>query len=185
MDLFSVIFMYLNLGLEHIITGYDHILFLLVLIIISKRFVDVLKIVTAFTVAHSITLFLASMEMIPLYPMWVEAAIALTICYVTIENFFIKTSKWRWVLTFVFGLIHGIGFASSIQDIGFNKTYFMTSLISFNIGIEMGQLAIVAIVLPILLKLQNYPKFYNGFFLVTSLIIFVISAYWFVERILV
>lgn len=177
--------MYINLGLEHIITGYDHLLFLLALILISQRSTDILKIVTAFTVAHSITLFLASVEIIPLYPKWIEAGIALTICYVAVENLLVKTLKWRWALTFCFGMIHGVGFASSISDIGFDKTYLVTSLLSFNAGIEIGQLVVVGIVLPILLKLRSNAGAYTVFYRVASGCIFLIAAYWLVQRIAV
>ncbi|WP_171654595.1 HupE/UreJ family protein [Paenibacillus foliorum] len=176
--------MYVNLGLEHIITGYDHLLFLFSLIIISQRFSNVLKIVTAFTIAHSITLTLAALGYIPLYPKWVESGIALTIAYVAIENFFVKTSKWRWLLTFGFGLIHGLGFASSISQIGFDRTYSAVSLISFNVGIELGQLAVVGIVLPLLLKYRS-RKEYKYFFNAASACTLIIALYWFVERIIV
>jgi hydrogenase/urease accessory protein HupE len=184
MDFFSIVFMYINLGLEHIITGYDHLLFLFALIIISDRLVEVLKIVTAFTIAHSITLTLAALGMVPIYPKWIEAGIALTIAYVAVENFFVKTSKWRWFLTFVFGLIHGLGFASAISEIGFDRQYTVTSLVSFNVGIELGQLAVVAVVLPLLLKFRRYEGAYRLFFQGASVCILLISGFWFVERIM-
>lgn len=184
MDAFSIIFMYINLGLEHIITGYDHLLFLFSLIIISERFSDVLKIVTAFTVAHSITLTLAALGMVPVYPKWIEAGIAFTIGYVAVENFFVKTSKWRWLLTFGFGLIHGLGFATAISEIGFDTKYTVISLVSFNVGIELGQLAVVGIVLPLLLKFRKNPGYYRIFFRGASACILLISAYWFVQRIM-
>lgn len=185
MDLVSIILMYINLGLEHIITGYDHLLFLFALIIISKRFADVLKIVTAFTIAHSITLTLAALEVVPVYPKWIEAGIALTIGYVAVENFFVQTSKWRWALTFLFGLIHGLGFASAISEIGFDKSYTVTSLLSFNVGIELGQLFVVAILLPVLLKLRSKESIYKAFFYGASACTFIIAMYWFVQRITV
>jgi hydrogenase/urease accessory protein HupE len=184
MDIVSIIFRYLNLGLEHIITGYDHLLFLLSLIIISKNFKDVLKIVTAFTIAHSITLTLAALGVVPIYPKWVEAGIALTIAYVAIENFFVNTSKWRWAVTFFFGLIHGLGFARAISEIGFDKKHMVASLVSFNVGIELGQLTVVAIVLPLLLRLQKNAAFYKIFFRGVSACILVIAAIWFVQRIM-
>ncbi|MCC2684486.1 MAG: hypothetical protein K0R75_1385, partial [Paenibacillaceae bacterium] len=183
-DILSIIFRYLNLGLEHIITGYDHLLFLFSLIIIADRFKEVLKIVTAFTIAHSITLTLAALGFVPLYPKWVEAGIALTICYVAIENFYVKSSKWRWLVTFCFGLIHGLGFARAIGEIGFDTKNMVTSLVSFNVGIELGQLTVVAIVLPILLKMQKNPRMYRMFFRGASACILLIAAFWFFQRIL-
>ncbi|MCJ8013436.1 HupE/UreJ family protein [Paenibacillus sp. KQZ6P-2] len=185
MSIFSIMFMYINLGLEHIITGYDHLLFLLALIIISKKFTDVLKIITAFTIAHSITLTLAALELIPVFPKWIEAGIALTIAYVAMENFFVKTSKWRWALTFAFGLIHGLGFATAISEIGFDQTYTALSLLSFNVGIEVGQLLVVALVLPFLLKLQSNEKYYRPFFYSTSACIFAVATIWFFQRLFV
>ncbi|MFE5324012.1 HupE/UreJ family protein [Paenibacillus sp. NPDC056579] len=183
MDMMTVIFMYINLGLEHILTGYDHLLFLLALIIVSERFAVILKIVTAFTIAHSITLCLAALGLIPVYPKWIEAGIALTICYVAVENFFVRSFRWRWVLTFLFGLIHGLGFASSISEIGFHTGYLVTSLVSFNVGIELGQLGIVAVLLPILSRLRKQTGVYTWFFRATSACILVIGLYWVVERI--
>jgi hydrogenase/urease accessory protein HupE len=184
MDTLSVIFMYINLGLEHIITGYDHLLFLFSLLLLAGRFKDVLKIVTAFTVAHSITLTLAALGLVPVYPKWVESGIALTIAYIAVENFFVKSSRWRWALTFVFGLIHGLGFARAISEIGFDKANMVTSLVSFNVGIELGQLAVVAIVLPLLLKLRRTSqRSYRIFTYSASACITAVAVFWFVERI--
>ena len=94
-----------------------------------------------------------------------------------------KTLKWRWTLTFCFGLIHGLGFALSISEIGFDKTYLVTSLLSFNAGIELGQLAVVGIALPLLAKLRSNERTYAAFFRVASGCIFLIGAYWFVQRV--
>lgn len=179
MDLLTVVFMYINLGLEHIITGYDHLLFLLGLIIIAERFKTILKIITAFTISHSLTLCLAVLNLVPVYPKWIEVGIALTICYIAVENLFVKTFKWRWALTFVFGLIHGLGFASGISEIGFQKSYLATSLISFNVGIELGQLGVVGILLPILIRFrEKNSAYYTIFFRTVSVCIFLIGLYW-------
>lgn len=183
LDLLTVIFMYINLGLEHIVTGYDHLLFLFALILIAERFGTMLKIITAFTIAHSLTLCLAVLGLLPVYPQWVEAGIALTICYVAVENFFLTSFKWRWLLTFLFGLIHGLGFANSIREIGFHQSYMVTSLISFNVGIELGQLAIVAILLPMLVKFRRQSAGYSWFFRGASACIFLVGLYWVIERI--
>jgi hydrogenase/urease accessory protein HupE len=183
LDILTVIFMYINLGLEHIITGYDHLLFLLALIIIAESFKTIMKIVTAFTIAHSLTLCLAVTGLLPVYPKWIEVGIALTICYVAVENFFLKSFKWRWALTFLFGLIHGLGFASAINEIGFHKSYLVTSVISFNVGIELGQLCIVGLLLPILIKFRGKSAYYSMFFRGTSACIFLIGVYWVIERV--
>ncbi|WP_179136149.1 HupE/UreJ family protein [Paenibacillus sp. 32352] len=182
MDLMTVVFMYINLGLEHILSGYDHLLFLLALLIAAERFTAILKIITAFTIAHSITLCLAALGLVPVYPKWIEAGIALTICYVAVENFFVKSFHWRWILTFVFGLIHGLGFASAISEIGFHQSYLVTSLISFNVGIALGQLGIVAILLPLFVQLRRRKPVYAWFFRGTSACIFVIGLYWLIQR---
>lgn len=117
----AVLWKYFKLGIEHILTGYDHLLFLLSLVLIASRFKDALKIVTAFTIAHSITLFLVASGRIHDIPSWVEALIAVTICYVAVENRFVKKAKWRWVMTAIFGLIHGMGFAGALAETGLPK----------------------------------------------------------------
>ncbi|TVY05439.1 HupE/UreJ family protein [Paenibacillus cremeus] len=182
MDIFTVIFMYINLGLEHIITGYDHLLFLLGLIVIAERFRAVLKIITAFTISHSLTLCLAVLHLVPVYPKWIEVGIALTICYIAVENVFIQTFRWRWALTFVFGLIHGLGFASAIREVGFQQSYLATSLVSFNVGIELGQLLIVGLLLPMLIRFREKSGYYPIFFRGVSACIFLIGLYWVVAR---
>ncbi len=135
------------LGIEHIFTGYDHVLFLISLLMLSGATLRYLaNVVTAFTVAHSITLSLAVLDVVSLPSQWVESAIALTIVYVAMENFWRKEPGKRWLVTFGFGLVHGLGLASVLQEIGLPKTNLAISLASFNIGVELGQLAIVALV---------------------------------------
>jgi hypothetical protein len=179
---FTVIWRYTLLGIEHILTGYDHMLFLLSLILVVTRISDILKIVTAFTIAHSITLFLAATGKVVYPSQWVEAAIALTIAYVAVENGFVVRARWRWLLTFFFGLIHGLGFASALKEIGLPARYFVRSLLVFNVGVEIGQLFIVALILPILFILRKKP-WYRKFMLGTSFIVFVVAMYWLIERI--
>jgi hydrogenase/urease accessory protein HupE len=144
------------LGVEHIWFGYDHLMFLLALILLGGRFSDLIKIVTSFTIAHSITLILASLDIISLPGAFVESVIALSILYVAIENQFIQTIKYRWLLTFAFGLIHGFGFAGALAEIQIPKNHFIASLLTFNVGVEIGQLVIVAILLPIILYLKKF-----------------------------
>ena len=104
------------LGIEHIFIGYDHIMFLLALIIVGGRLIGMVKIGTSFTVAHSITLVLAALEIVTLPGKWIEAGIAFSIAYVALENFWLKRSDLRWVITFFFGLVHGFGFANVLRD---------------------------------------------------------------------
>jgi hypothetical protein len=136
---------YFKLGYQHIIPqGLDHILFIVGLYLLSPKIKSVLWQATAFTVAHTITLILTMKNIIVAPPAIVEPIIALSICFVAIENLFISEIKpWRIVLVFLFGLIHGMGFASSLNEIGLPRNNFFNALITFNIGVEMGQISII------------------------------------------
>jgi len=177
----AVLWKYFKLGIEHILTGYDHLLFLLSLVLIASRFKDALKIVTAFTVAHSITLFLVASGRLQVIPSWVEALIALTICYVAVENMFVQKAKWRWVLTALFGLIHGMGFAGALAETGLPKGNLIGSLLTFNLGVEMGQLMVLCLLLPLLIWLRRFP-WYRKMMMSTSCLIFVLAFYWLIQR---
>jgi len=131
------------LGVEHILSGYDHILFILAAILVVPGFRELLKLVTSFTVAHSITLALAFLGIISLSSSIVEPLIALTIAIVAFENVLISNFKRRWLLIFVFGLVHGLGFVGVLKEITVSNQELLTSLVSFNLGIEAGQLIIV------------------------------------------
>ncbi len=135
-------------GVEHIFIGYDHILFLLALIIGSK-FWEVVKIVSAFTVAHTITLFLAATEIVTIPSRLVEVCIAATIVYVAIENLLREESLRRWRITFLFGLIHGFGFANVLRELGLPREGLVRCLLAFNCGVELGQLVIVSCLWPL------------------------------------
>jgi hydrogenase/urease accessory protein HupE len=141
---------YLVTGIEHIFLGYDHIAFLIAVMLWARRLIPVIKIVTAFTIAHSITLSLAALEIVVIPGRIVEPAIAASIVFVAVENFFSRDIDRRWRVAFVFGLIHGFGFASALQEIGLPSSAVLPALAAFNIGVEIGQVAIVAIVLPML-----------------------------------
>lgn len=143
-------------GVQHILTGYDHICFLLALLVAAARFRQLLGIITAFTVAHSITLILAAQEIVKVNPRLIESAIAATILYVALENIWRKEPKFRWGLTFAFGLIHGFGFANALRELTLPKDAMVSSLLLFNVGVEVGQLAIVAVAWP-LLQLATRP----------------------------
>ena len=136
---------YLALGFTHIVPdGLDHILFVLGIYLLSGRARAVLWQVSAFTVAHSITLGLSLYGVVAVSPKIVEPLIALSIVYVAIENIFLSDLKsWRVILVFVFGLLHGMGFAGALQDLGLPRSEFVTALLTFNLGVEVGQLAVI------------------------------------------
>jgi hydrogenase/urease accessory protein HupE len=169
------------LGIEHILTGYDHIAFLIGLIVIGLTTREVLKIITAFTIAHSITLLLAALQIISLNSAFVESVIALSICYIALENLFRKEVKYRWLITFCFGLIHGFGFASALQELIVGKTNLVLSVVSFNFGVETGQLMIFFVLLPVLHVLKqrmNFRRVTSG----VSLAILILGFTWLLER---
>ncbi|USK36709.1 HupE/UreJ family protein (plasmid) [Bacillus sp. F19] len=177
----SVLWKYFVLGIEHILTGFDHMLFLLSLVLIASRFKDALKIVTAFTIGHSITLFLVTTDRIQVSSHWVEVFIALTICYVAVENMFVQKVKWRWLLTAIFGLIHGMGFAGGLTEIGLPKSNLIGTLLSFNLGVETGQFIVLCLLLPLLIWLRRFP-WYRKMMISASCLIFVLAFYWLIQR---
>ncbi len=136
---------YIVSGIEHIAIGYDHIAFLLAVIVLGRHLWPLVKVVTAFTIAHSITLTVAVLGIVSLPSALVEALIAASIVYVAAENFFVKDIRHRWWLTFAFGLIHGFGFASVLRDYGLPENAIGLALASFNVGVEIGQLLIVVL----------------------------------------
>lgn len=143
-------------GVEHILTGYDHLCFLLAVILWATRIWPVVKIVTAFTISHSITLTLAALQWVNLPANWVEIAVAASIIYVAVENFFTRRGDGRWKDTFAFGFIHGFGFASGLIELGVPQRALVPALASFNIGVEVGQVGVVLIAMPLLLIIDQY-----------------------------
>lgn len=147
---------YALLGVEHVFTGYDHLAFLFGLLVVAgfsslrSGLRYVLGVVTAFTVAHSLTLIASGLDWVRLPSRFVEPAIALSIFYVAVENLFVRQPERRWLLTFFFGLVHGFGFASVLREIGLPPRGLVLSLLSFNVGVELGQLAVVAAMAPLL-----------------------------------
>ena len=156
---FAIAEQYLRLGVEHIFTGYDHLSFLFGLLIVAGASGlrggarKVLSVVTAFTLAHSVTLIASALGLVTIPPRLVEPAIALSIAYIGVENLVNPSMRWRWLVTFAFGLIHGFGFASVLREIGLPQHGLLLSLVSFNLGVEAGQLAVVVTVLPLLAAL--------------------------------
>jgi hypothetical protein len=149
----------LKLGVEHILTGWDHLLFLLGLILIGGRPRTLVGVVSAFTLAHSITLALAALSVFAPSPRFVEPAIALSIAYVGVENLFLEDARKRWRITFAFGLVHGFGFAGALREIALPHGRVLAALVSFNVGVEIGQLAVLAVALPLTLAARNAPWF--------------------------
>ncbi len=172
---------FIRLGIEHIFIGIDHILFLLGLLVLGGRFWELVKIVTSFTVAHSITLILAALGWVALPTALVESAIALSIAYVAAENFVVKSIDRRWLLTGFFGLVHGFGFANVLQELGLPSRGLVSSLLAFNLGVELGQVVIVAMFLPVLWLISR-SAYRTVFVWTASAIIFIFGVTWFLER---
>lgn len=144
-------FSFLTLGIEHILGGYDHLIFLLGLILLGGSLRSLLGTVTAFTLAHSVTLAVAALNIWNPGSAFVEPAIGLTIAYVGIENLFLKEPKGRWRITFILGLVHGFGFASALADAGLARSHVVPALLLFNVGVEAGQILVLAVALPLVL----------------------------------
>jgi hydrogenase/urease accessory protein HupE len=180
---------YLVLGMEHIFTGYDHIAFLFGLLLVAaarglrRGLRYVLGIVTAFTVAHSVTLIAAGLGWVRLPSRIVEPAIALSIAYVAVENLVVREPRARWLLTFGFGLVHGFGFASVLAEIGLPPSGVVPSLVSFNVGVEIGQLAVVTAVAPLLLWLVPRWGQAERVRRWGSIVLLILSTLWFFERV--
>jgi hypothetical protein len=171
---------FLKLGVEHIFLGYDHICFLVALIVVS-RLGELIKIVTSFTVAHSVTLILAALQVVTLPTRLIECAIALTIIYVAAENLWLKTTRHRWLLTFGFGLVHGFGFANVLAGLGLPPSGTVRCLLSFNVGVELGQLAIVLLLLPVTWALERWQHGRKAV-IGLSVAVGVFGLGWFAER---
>jgi hydrogenase/urease accessory protein HupE len=173
---------FFTLGVEHILIGFDHLLFLLALILRGGNAWSLLKIVTAFTIAHSITLALAALNVIVLPSRLVEGAIALSIAYVAAENLFAKRpTSHRWAVSFVFGLVHGVGFSSVLREIGLPQDGLVWALLGFNLGVEAGQAIAVLAALPLLLYLRR-TKYEARTVATVSAIVLVVGLALFVDR---
>src|SRR6266436_4438971 len=177
---------FLVMGVKHIWTGYDHLLFLFGLLIATRNFASSVKIITCFTIAHSITLAVATLSLVHISSRVVEPLIAASIVYVGIENLLRGDDpKGRWLLTFAFGLIHGFGFASVLRELGVgaNGTGITVPLVSFNLGVELGQLAIAGLALPVIWKLRTQPLFIRRWLPACSALVLALGSFWFVQRV--
>jgi hypothetical protein len=199
---------YLVEGVWHIWIGFDHILFLLSLLLPAVLVLPIVKssaglktprhwigvatfrmalsevlwVVTAFTVAHSITLTLAALQIVSLPSRWVESAIAASVVLAAANNLFPLVERKRWLVAFTFGLIHGFGFASVLTELGLPKDALVLSLLGFNVGVETGQLAIVAAFLPFAYLLRNTTFYRKGIFVGGSILTLLIALVWLTER---
>ncbi|MCY9695217.1 HupE/UreJ family protein [Paenibacillus alginolyticus] len=175
-------FSFFKLGMNHILGGYDHLLFLFSLLIARQTFKQYATMITAFTIAHSLTLTLTVFNIIHVSPAIVEPLIALSICYVALENIARQTVSLRWVLTFLFGLIHGMGFADILKEMEIPKAELATDLISFNLGIETVQLTIVGVLIPLLYMLHRF-KYARRIVISGSSLALLLGAIWLIERV--
>ena len=173
------------LGIEHIGTGYDHLLFLFGLLLVARNLKSSLLVITCFTIAHSITLGVATLNLVNLRPSITEPLIALSIVYVGVENLLTRGEpKGRWMLTFAFGLIHGFGFASVLRDLGVSSAGGVAlPLFSFNLGVEIGQLAVAAILLPMIWKLRQNETFLRRVVPGCCVAIVAAGGFWFWQRV--
>jgi hypothetical protein len=191
---------FVNEGVWHIWTGYDHILFLLALLLpavlrrrddtwevvgdLKPAVVGVLKIVTAFTVAHSLTLSLAALGWVRLPSRLVESAIAASVVLAAVNNLRPFFHGRGWMVAFAFGLIHGFGFAGALMDLGLNRGSLALALVGFNLGVETGQLAIVGVFLPLAFGLRRSWFYRRAVFLAGSTCVALIASAWMCERLL-
>jgi hypothetical protein len=179
----SQAFEFLKLGIIHIFIGYDHVAFLLGLLVTGGSLLAVLKIVTAFTAAHSITLSLAALDVVSLHPTVVEAGIALSIVYVAAENLVSERREGRWLVSFFFGLVHGFGFAAVLKELALPASALVASLVSFNVGVEVAQIAIVALVVPLLYGLRR-TRVHVPLMRTASVVILSLGLFWLYQRVL-
>ncbi|MEN0087326.1 MAG: HupE/UreJ family protein [Pseudomonadota bacterium] len=180
----SVFLDYIGVGFEHIVPlGLDHIIFVIGLFLLSPRLKPLLLQVTAFTLAHTITLALGATGVISITPWIVESIIALSIVYVAVENIFLRGfATHRVALVFAFGLLHGLGFAGVLGEFGLPEGSFVPALIGFNVGVELGQLSVIAACLALTFAIRDKPWYRSVVTIPVSLVIALIGAYWVLER---
>jgi hypothetical protein len=175
---------FVTLGVHHILTGYDHLVFLAGLILAACTFRQLLVALTAFTAAHSVSLALVVIAGVRAPASIVEPLIAASIAWVGLENLFREQPRTRWIVVFGFGLIHGFGFADALIELGFGTSIadVATALVSFNGGVEIGQLAAAAAMLPLVWLLRSRPEWQRRLVPVCSLSIAIAGGYWLLER---
>jgi len=185
------VWQYMQLGIYHIWTGIDHLLFVLGLLLLVRKRTLLIWTITAFTIAHSITLALATLHIVKVSSAFTEAAIALSIVFLGVELVHHYQGrnglayKFPWLVSFVFGLLHGLGFASALSDVGLPQQNIPMALFLFNIGVELGQLSFVTMVLLVLaiIKLSRF-RFPKWSFPIPAYMLGTVAMCWFIERIL-
>ena len=174
------------MGFRHILEGTDHLLFLLCLVIPLRRFGSLIPVVTSFTVAHSITLIASAYNLGPdalWFPPLIETLIAISIVYMALENITGSNIRRRWMITFGFGLVHGFGFSFALQQtLQFAGSHLLTSLLSFNVGVELGQILVLVILIPALEILFRFAVAERMGTIILSAIVAHTGWHWMIER---
>ena len=173
------------MGVEHILTGYDHLIFLFGLLIAISQFRATLWVITCFTLAHSVTLALAAFDVVRIPEQIVEPLIAATIIYVGVENLLrLGNATGRWRLALIFGLVHGLGFATDLKEkvAGMSGEKIVVPLVSFNLGVEVGQLVVAALVLPLTWWLRSQAGLRRSLVPSCSTLVVLAGAWWLVQR---
>ena len=181
----NVFFRYLLIGFQHIIPlGFDHILFILCVFFLNTDLRKIILQATMFTIAHSLTLGLAMYGIIHPPPNVVEPLIAVSILFLALENVFSnKVKPWRLLMVFLFGMVHGMGFAGALRDMGMPRESFGTALVAFNCGVELGQMSIILVMyFGVDKTMSKYPWYRKRVVIPASLAIALVAAYWTVER---
>jgi hydrogenase/urease accessory protein HupE len=189
-DRWQVARTYFVIGVEHIVGGFDHLLFVIALVLLLQRGWSVVAAATAFTLAHSITLAGTTLGLFGLPQAPVEATIALSIVFLAVEIIKVRPGKPRlserlpWVVAFLFGLLHGFGFAGALREIGLPETDVPMALLTFNLGVEAGQMLIIAATVAVLAALGRFaPQARRPAVLISTYLIGAIASFWFIERI--
>jgi hydrogenase/urease accessory protein HupE len=185
---------FMSLGLEHIYTGYDHMLFVLALILVSPKIWPLVKTVTAFTVAHTLTLALSTLNILSVSPRFVEPMIAFSIAFVAFGDLWnsyrrnkqpsLHSHPKYWLIAFGFGLVHGLAFAGGLKEIKIPQSLLIPSLLSFNAGVELAQVSIIAVVFPVLCFLKSF-KWQPRFVQAVLLLVGSLGSVWLVQRVYV
>lgn len=178
-------------GILHILMGWDHIFFLLGLLVLAPNLMNLIKVITAFTISHSITLVLAALQMVTIKMPIVEAVVAASVAYVGLENLVLRKRKvqWRWYLVFMFGLVHGLSFADMLKDLlgenlgGAPRLQLISCLLTFNIGVELGQLMILIVLFPMLKWVRsNHPRQAQYVIIGVSCLVFTMGLSFLLDR---
>jgi hydrogenase/urease accessory protein HupE len=184
---FGLLYPFLRLGFYHILTGYDHLMFVFGMLLVCRRWQTILAIVVSFSVAHSLTLILSTLQLVELHEKIAEPLISFSLVIVGTENLLRRGAepRWRWTLALAFGLVHGFGFAAGLREmgIGTNGGSILVPLLGFNSGVELGQITAGAVVLPILWQLRRSELFVRYGIPLLSAAVAGAGVYWTVQRI--